>query len=322
MKIKWCFLGFLGFVLILSGCVKKGTIADFKPENFTWSVDQQLFFKKGNKLYLGLEEEKLIYTFKGENRFIDNDVYVSPDSEKVLIEDENKLYLIDIVSNFTEEIKLEYDLRQYSDHALHFSKAIQWSRDSKKIGMICVPDSNNNDRNILLAYDVEENNYLINLDTKSHSILSFFFSNDGNSIFYKYFNTPNTTAVKEISLSSGTSINEINVFPDTNIFVNIFPSQLYNHSPDLSKKVIDSWRFDRNDYLKSGNYLLHGDTLKLLIEGSESGENFKEHTFSNHMRGRSYFLPGGRYYIFRTNIQEYKGNLILDTKTRKISAPR
>ena len=149
------------------------------------------------------------------------------------------------------------------------------------------------------------------------SVLSFFFSKDAKSIFYKYFDTPNSTSIKEIALVSGQKNKEYSSYPASNLFINIFPSRLYNHSTNLEKVIVDSWKYDSNLILMPGNYELYADSIKLLLEAVESSENFKEFKFSNHNSRMSYFLPGNRYYIFVTSSKQYTGFLIFDTLTRK-----
>ncbi|MFT6336126.1 MAG: hypothetical protein ACJATI_002882 [Halioglobus sp.] len=310
----------LAFVVLLivslSSCTEKAIINDFKPIKFDWSVDQPIFIKKGNKLFLKdiNNESKLIYSYSDTKELYRYDAYVSPDSESVLIEDSNELHLININDLNKNTISVDSLIKWEIDLVNQYSM-IQWSKDSKFIGILCEEDGLYSKENSLFIYDVEADAMISKLALPS--VLSFFFSKDGKSVFYKYFDTPNSTSIQEIVLFSGQKNKEYPSYPDSNLFVNIFPSRLYNHSTNLEKVIVDSWKYDSNLILKPGNYILYADSIKLLLEASESSENFKEFKFSNHNSKMSYFLPGNRYYIFVTSSKQYTGFLIFDTLTRE-----
>ena len=81
--------------------------------------------------------------------------------------------------------------------------------------------------------------------------------------------------------------------------------------------MIDGSTYDWKAGLVPGTYLQSLDTLRLVIKGERSGENFKGSTWSYHKTWHSYFLPGGRYYIFDVTSKQYEGGLLFDTKTKK-----
>ncbi len=297
--------------------MKKATIKNFRAEDYKWETDQLLFKKKNNKLYKikgeSEDEKKAIYEFKEKNSWTENDVFVSPDSKNILIDDD-QFYLMNIDSKKIHSLNYTMEIREKFDISVNRHKDIQWSPDSKNFAFIG-KDSVNVDHHFLHIYSVE-NSSPIKIITLPE-ILSFYFSKDNNRIFYRFFKNENESAVREISIRTQEIVRTYDLYPDNEIFVNGVPGDLFNHTPNLKKQVIDSWGYFPNADMKLGNYLISIDTLRLLIEGTESGENFKEFRFSNHLSKYSYFLPGGRYYVYYASSKQYEGYLLLDTKTRK-----
>lgn len=304
------------FIINITSCSKPATIKNFKAEDFKWEIDQLIFKEKNNKLYqinAESENEKAIYEFKEKDIWLDNDVIVSPDSRYILIDD-YKLYLMNVDSqkirplNYTMEVRVKFD-RSSNQH-----KNIQWSSDSQNFAFIA-KDTTNLDQHYLHIYSIE-NNSPIKIITLP-KISSFYFSKDNQRILYKFFKNENETSIREISIKTEEIVMEYNTYPDERIFVNATTGDLFNHTPNLKYQVIDSWEYFPNAEINSGNYLISKDTLRLLVEGTVSGENFKGFTSSNRLSNYSYFLPGGRYYVYYANCRQYEGYLLLDIKTRK-----
>lgn len=305
---------FLGIILSFLSCVKEATIIDFKPEKFDWFVDQPLIVKKENKLFFSVknQEEKHIYSFKDKKRIMDNDVFVSPNSKKVVIIDDKTPKYLNINSGNKFKV-ITNDSIKSSYRNAELINNIQWDAFSEKICFITKTE--HQDSCMLQVYDIEKSE--ITLKALIPEVHSFYFSKTGESIFYWDYYDFGKAIYYEISTATGEILSQTNEFNDSEVFINLFPSDLYNHTPDLKRRMIDGKSYDWRVDLVPGTYLQSADTLQLQIRGNWSGENFKGSTWSYHRTRNSYFLPEGRYYIFDVTSKQYNGGLLFDTKTKK-----
>jgi len=310
MKIKFAI--FLCFIVSFLSCIKEATIIDFKPKEFEWIVDQPLIVKKENKLFYSVknQEKKHIYSLKDQKESVSNDVFVSPNSKKIVIFDDNTLKLLSINSGNKPKVITNDSIKESYRNAQRIVD-MQWDSNSQRIAFLSKGDQK--DSCLLQIYDIIENE--ITFKAKIPEVYSFYFSKDGESIFYWDYYDYGKAIYYQISTKTGKILSESAELDDSMVFINLHKYDLLNHTPNLRKRMVDGRSYDWRAKLIPGTYLQSQDTLRLLLRGNWSGKNLKGSTWSYHRVKDSYFLPEGRYYLFNVTSKQYKGILILDTET-------
>ena len=83
---------------------------------------------------------------------MNDNVFVSPDSDKLLIYDDSKINLISTKEQVTVELYLEWDLPKIGSYILS-NKSIQWAPNSLRFGIITSNPINEDDY-FLNVYDI------------------------------------------------------------------------------------------------------------------------------------------------------------------------
>jgi hypothetical protein len=312
-------------VLILTSCQKQASFKNFSPSKFDFTIAKPFVIAKDSKLFYSTGpykelDDSPILKLKDKTRPYTPNISVSPNNNWLLINDENKLQLINlldrtkiIVCDSKSELYFNFEPKKYR------WEEMQWSQDSKYILLIMDKEGQENQttkndarttKNEIQIFDINRKEIKVIVETET--IIDCYFGMNNESIFYSYIKTPNDLEIKEISIANSEEINNSTSFVDSLLFINFSSTDLQNHSTNSEYVIVDKWSLQKSENLKDGIYIYNTDTLKLLHESILSGENFKGFDWSNHNYQHSYFLPGNRYYAFQNHSKEYNGLLIYD----------
>lgn len=315
------YFGTLLFIFLIS--CGSPSIIDYKPEKFEFKINKPFVFRKDRNLYFSKGNsdslsKKPIYKLKRNPSYYEQNIFISPNSEYILVREKNQLVLIDNNGNLIEKIgKPKKDLYFVFEKDRYRWENIQWSKNSNFILLIKdLRKENGKIKNLISIYNIKTRT-LMEL-TETPTIIDSYFSNNSESVYYSSFKTPNLLVVNKLDITRAKETIEIPEFSDDSIFICFSKEDMYNNSLNQKSWVVDNWKLGRPFYnLKDGVYLYHKDTLKLIMKCIPHLASSSRRPMSNHESSLSYFLAGDRYYKFKNYSKEYNGSLLIDVKTMK-----
>jgi len=299
------------------------SIIDYKPEKFKFKSDKPFVFRKDKNLYFSKGNfdslsNKPIYTLDNTPSYYEENIFISPNSNYLLIKETDQLVLLDIHGKPIDKIEKtkKNSFGDFERNRYRWEK-IQWSKDSKFILLIKdLRKEKGEIINLLSIYDINTRKIISLVETPN--IVNSRFSNNSRSIYYSYFKTPNLLVVNKVDIDNPKKIIEFPEFPKDSIFICFLKYEMGNRSYDRKVWIGDKWELGYNHKdIKDGVYIYHEDTLKLIMRCIPIEASSSRQLLSNHENSLSYFLPGNKYYKFKNYSKEYNGSLLLNTKTMK-----
>jgi hypothetical protein len=299
-------------------------ISNYNPTTFSLNITKPMIFREGKNLFYCKENQSelktnLIYTLKDIPKYNQWDIAVSPNSEYIAIKDDNELFVIDKegknktkIGDCKSMLSFEFEKDKIR------WKNLQWSADSRYI-LIIKDKKGENGRvvlNEILLYDLTEKE--LKRIGESVNVWEAYFDKRNQYVYYSFWENKKEK-VQRFSLELKEKGQSDYSFIDSTLFMNFTPYDLQNHRWDMKSVVVDSWGMGMYDDLEDGIYLYSEDTIQLIMKSSLSEKSLKGRMSNNHHKHASYFLPGGRFYLFDNWSREYDGYLIIDTENMAYS---
>lgn len=309
----YLFFKLLGIFLFKTNENKPIELIEFKPTEslavqtskpvFYYS-ERELFFSKNGELNL----EKPIFKGAVGERFYDNDVFVSPNSNYIAFKSENQIIIID---NIGKEIKSISPIQNHildNDNAFWESE-FQWSKNSENLFLM-----KHNKLKEATLYSLSVNTKeLVEICNLKEQAVHFYISPNQKQLFYSTYDNKGDRLFKKYDLVSKKVTDTINRTKDwklitqDSIFIN-FKANV--KSKGLSKYIGQS----KNDTL-CNIYLTENGSEKLIFKVKCGFDAFKGRKLGALEHNKNIFLPNDRYFLTELYSKNKKGTIVIDTKT-------
>ncbi|HTE00062.1 MAG TPA: hypothetical protein VK668_12290 [Mucilaginibacter sp.] len=321
---------FIGINLLLnrfffrSNLDKEAEIVNFQGSQFNFSSSKPFYFEINNELFYnanGVLDYHSTPVWKGNVK----EAYISPNGKYALIYDGNKLILIDNTG------KQLFDIDNYEESAVEENRksgrfignGIQWSANSDYFLILQdrVWDRNysKKNRSSIYKYLLADGTFKSLIDLSEEAYECLIISSNEQSIFYEFATKKGDLAFKKVNIKTKKILSEH--FTDDSLkLTNVSNDSAY---VNYNKNVFQENSFDLKGIIvpavsKSGYALFYRDqdTTVKLLNGTYGYDGFKG--FYRDFFQDGYFLPGNRFFIANVLAKDFKGQMVIDTKTYRI----
>lgn len=304
-------------------------LLEFNPIEFNIFSNKPIYYYSENNLFydslghIDLLKEP-IWTGGITDRF-EKHVFVSPNSEFIAINEENRRILIlnkegEILHEIAPINKSFVDENRRSGN--YWGEVLIWNKNSTKLyfmkDRIWGRKFEDDNRSSLFSYSVEDDRVRNVIDLEFECSWSYYLSSDERTLYAMFADNNGELPYKKIDLSSKKEICDIyknnsydKEITSDSIFVNYTIEHFGNFSHDFKHLITTV----SGTNVEGGLYYYTDSLAKLLIKGKYGFGALKGNYYSFLKEGE--FLPGNRFFVGRLRADEYEGTLIVDVKTKK-----
>jgi hypothetical protein len=307
------FFKLLGILFFKSYKNEPIELIDFKPtESLEIQTSKPIYYYSDNKLYYSesgkLDLSKPIWKGKINERFYNNTVFVSNNSEFIALNDGNSIKVINTKGDLIKNIS------PISDHSLDNKNAFwesdfQWSKNSENLYLM---KDNKDKESSLFKLSIKTRELKKIVDLKER-VWHFYLSPNQNDLFYTAYDKINDNwLLKKLDLNTEKVIDTIQsnekwkLITKDSIFINFKTSQI-----DFNNKRIGQ---SKNDTL-CNIYLIDNKSEKLIFKVNCGFDAFKGRKLGCLENNLNIYLPDNRFFISHVYAKEKSGTIIIDTKT-------
>jgi hypothetical protein len=288
------------------------TVFNFSStKSFYFKVDKNLFYAQKGELSNDLKP-----IWKGQIE----ETFISPNSQYILIYFDKKLILINCKGQILFNIDNCTDQYAVDDRisGRFVSMDVQWNKNSDffLIAQDRVWDKNFSKKNksSIYKYSIKDNSFSSFIDLDDELQDDFCLSPNENYLYYQFATAKGDFAFKKVDIQNNKIISEFfrnDCYDSIFINYNDFKKYFDGNSYDIQRIITVANAPDGR-----GLYLKDKDTTLCLMVFSEGYNAFKGLGYDCFNNG--YFLPGNKYFIANIDTKNFRGQLVIDTKTFQI----